>query len=69
MSDDDLTWIPRAVRGKLDRVALRIHLADWQRLPLTDRQTLVSLPCETAAEIAAFRARILTLVPDATRLG
>jgi hypothetical protein len=68
MSDDDLTWIPRAVRTKLDRAAIRIHLADWQRLSTDDRRALVLLPCETRQETAAFRARVLTLVPDATRL-
>jgi hypothetical protein len=68
MSDDlvdDLTWIPRAVRDKLDRATIRIHLADWQRFSLEQRRALVALPCASPAEVAAFRARIFTLVPAA----
>jgi hypothetical protein len=63
--DDDLTWIPRAVRDKLDRATIRIHLADWQRLSLDQRRALVALPCASPAEVDAFHARILALVPAA----
>lgn len=60
--DDDLSWIPRGVRDKLDRAAIRIHLADWQRMPLEERRALVACPCESSEEVAAFRARVLELV-------
>jgi hypothetical protein len=60
--DDDLEWIPRSVRGKLDQAGIRIHLADWQRMTLDERRALVALPCTAPEEIAEFRARILELV-------
>jgi hypothetical protein len=60
-SEDDLTWIPRAVRDKLDLAGIRIHLADWQRMSLEERRELVALPCQSPDEVAAFRARTLTL--------
>ncbi len=60
-SEEDLTWIPRAVRAKLDLAGIRIHLADWQRMSLEERRELVTLPCQSPDEVAAFRARTLTL--------
>ena len=67
MDDADLVWIPRGVRSNLDRAGLRIHLVDWQRLPIEERRALASWPEDAAADIAAFRARVLSLVPHATR--
>jgi hypothetical protein len=61
--EDDLTWIPRVVRGKLDRAGVRIHLVDWQKLSLDARRTLAACPCDTREEIAAFRARLVELFP------
>jgi hypothetical protein len=61
--EDDLTWIPRLVRGKLDRAGVRIHLADWQKLSLDARRALTAWACDTPEEIAAFRARLVELFP------
>ena len=63
-SDEDLTWIPRTVRTKLDRAGVRIHLADWQRLSIEDRRGLITFRCESSEDAAAFRARIAELVPS-----
>jgi len=62
--EEDLSWIPQGVRTKLDRAGVRIHLADWQRLSLGDRRELVEFRCETAEEVAAFRERLVELVPS-----
>jgi hypothetical protein len=35
----------RAVRDKLDRVAIQLHLAQWQALTLEDRRELYEMPC------------------------
>lgn len=59
--EDDLTWIPRAVRHKLDLAGIRIHLADWQRMSPEERRELVALPCQSPDEVAVFRARTLEL--------
>jgi hypothetical protein len=61
--EDDLTWIPRVVRVKLDRAGVRIHLVDWQKLSLDARRALTACPCDTREEIAAFRARLAELFP------
>ena len=62
--DEDLSWVPQGVRTKLDWAGVRIHLADWQRLSLGERRELVDFRCETADEVAAFRARVVALVPS-----
>ncbi len=55
MEMDDLGWIPRSVRDKLDQVGIKLHLREWQAFPLEDRQTLCALPCRTAVEKKAFQ--------------
>lgn len=59
-----LEWIPRAVRDALDRVAIRLHLREWQALPLDDRAALAALaqqsPLDTNAFAAALRRLVLT---------
>jgi hypothetical protein len=39
-----LTWLPYAVRFKLDACGLRMSLHDWQRLPAAQRMALVRAP-------------------------
>ncbi len=58
METDDLGWIPRSVRDKLDQVRIKLHLKEWQAFPLEDRQALCALPCQTAAEKKAFQNRL-----------
>lgn len=59
---DELELIPRAVRDKLDRVAIKLHLRQWQLLSLDERRELLDLSCQTAAEITAYRERLGTLI-------
>ena len=61
METDDLGWIPRPVRAKLDRVGIKLHLKEWQAFPLEERQALCALPCQTAVEKKAFQERLDTL--------
>ena len=58
METDDLGWIPRSVRDKLDQVGIKLHLREWQAFPLEDRQTLCVLPCQTAVEKKAFQEHL-----------
>lgn len=62
MSDDDLTLMPRAVRDKLDRVGIKLHLQQWELLTLDERRALVERPCESAAEIARYEADLSDLI-------
>ena len=58
METDDLDWIPRPVRDKLDRVGIKLHLKEWQALPLEGRRALCALACQTLAEKKAFQERL-----------
>jgi Conserved nitrate reductase-associated protein (Nitr_red_assoc) len=44
MDATDLEFIPRAVRDKLDQVAIKLHLAQWQALTLEERRELYEMP-------------------------
>lgn len=54
-TEEPLTWIPDDVRKKLDRAGVKLHLAQWQRLPLAERARLLELPCQTDEEAALYR--------------
>ncbi len=58
METDELGWIPRSVRDTLDQVGIKLHLKEWQALPLEDRRALCALPCQTAVERKAFQERL-----------
>lgn len=60
--EDDLALMPRALRDKLDRVGIKLHLAQWQRLPREERKRLVEQPCESADEIARYRSDLTALI-------
>lgn len=62
MADDDLALIPRAVRDKLDRVGIKLHLQEWERFTLAERRQLVDQPCESPADIERFRAGLASLI-------
>lgn len=51
----DLELIPRSVRDKLDRIGVKLHLKEWQQLPLQERVQLRDLPGDSTAEIDAYR--------------
>lgn len=58
----DLELIPRAVRDKLDRVEIKLHLKEWQQLSLAERAELRDAPCDRPAEIHAYRSRLESMV-------
>ena len=59
---ESLELIPRAVRDKLDRVGIRLHLKDWQALALAERVRLRDLPCGSAEEQDRYAAELAALV-------
>jgi hypothetical protein len=59
---ESLELIPRAVRDKLDRVGIKLHLKDWQALPLAERVRLLDLPCGSAEEQERYRVELAALV-------
>jgi hypothetical protein len=62
VTDDDLALIPRSVRDKLDRVGIKLHLRDWERLSLDERRQLRDRPCDSAAEAARYREALTALI-------
>jgi hypothetical protein len=59
---DDLELIPRSVRDKLDRVGIKLHLRDWQKLSLEERGDLVRQPCTSSDEIDHYRKNLEGLI-------
>lgn len=66
-TESELELMPRMVRDKLDRVGIKLHLKDWQRLDLAARRRLCDQPCEAPGEIVRYRTDLETLIRD--RLG
>ncbi len=61
-----LALIPRAVRDKLDRVAIKLHLKDWELMTIAERAHLCALPCASPDEIARYGAEVDRLVRQYT---
>lgn len=59
---DDLALIPRSVRDKLDRVGIKLHLKDWERLTLDERRGLIEQPCDSADDLTRYRSDLIALV-------
>ena len=59
---DPLWLIPRDVRDKLDRIAVKLHLREWQAFPLKERQRLCDHPCASPDDAARFRALLRELL-------
>jgi len=59
-----LTLMPRAVRDKLDAVGVKLHLAEWDRLPMVDRERLRDLDCASSDEIDRYRERLIAMLRE-----
>ena len=64
--EDELALMPRSLRDKLDRVGIKLHLAQWQLLSREERQRLVEQPCESADEIMRYRSDLTALIRQRT---
>jgi hypothetical protein len=56
--EDSLRCIPMAVRLKLDTCGIKLKLAHWLNLSHAQRTALLDLPCNSSAEIQAYRLLI-----------
>ncbi len=52
---ESLRCIPMQVRLKLDTCGVKLKLAHWHQFNQDDRQALIELPCETAADVQSYR--------------
>jgi hypothetical protein len=57
-----LELIPLSVRYKLDCCEIKLHLSQWQALPLGERSALLTQACASADELLAYRALLDRLV-------
>ena len=60
-----LEWIPRGMRTKMDRSKVRISLAQWQLLPMPQRETLARLSVDTSIGNAEFVLTLQRCLADA----
>lgn len=63
---ESLRCIPMQVRYKLDTCGIKLKLDHWHQFSTGDREKLVTHPCQTAAEIAAYRENLQSLVAQYT---
>ncbi|MGD1856885.1 MAG: nitrate reductase associated protein [Leptolyngbyaceae cyanobacterium] len=61
-----LRCIPMLVRLKLDTCGVKLKLNHWNQFTQTERQTLVTMPCDTPVASAAYRQYLQTLVTHYT---
>ena len=59
-----LTFLPLAMRFKLDRCGVKVSLAAWQQLPEDRRRELLSLPCHGEADVASYRRSVCAFVTE-----
>ncbi len=62
--EEALVLMSRAVRDKLDRVGIKLHLAEWQMLTIEERARLRDQACESATEIERYRSELETTILD-----
>ncbi len=63
---ESLNCIPMLVRMKLDTCGVKLKLNHWHQFSQSERQTLVEMPCATAAEVDAYRQWLQNLVTEKT---
>jgi hypothetical protein len=57
-----LRCIPMAVRFKLDQCGVKLSLRQWSRFGPEERDRLLGLRCEDAAEIGAYRSELEQMI-------
>ena len=63
---ESLRCIPMQVRMKLDTCGVKLKLVHWNQFSHQECQTLVEMPCESEAEIIAYREYLQNLVTEKT---
>lgn len=63
---DSLRCIPMQVRLKLDTCGVKLKLAHWHQFSPTERQTLVTMPCQTLEESQTYRQFLQAILVEKT---
>ncbi|XHX79194.1 MAG: nitrate reductase associated protein [Stenomitos frigidus ULC029] len=61
-----LRCVPMQVRLKLDTCGVKLKLAQWHQFNQDDRRSLVALPCNTEADVQAYRHFLQELIQERT---
>ncbi|NET48868.1 MAG: nitrate reductase maturation protein NarM [Merismopedia sp. SIO2A8] len=61
-----LKCIPMQVRFKLDTCGVKLKLAHWHTFSISERETLVTMPCTTADETQSYKTHLQALVTQHT---
>ena len=61
-----LRCIPMQVRYKLDTCGVKLKLDHWHKFSDSDRERIVTHPCQTASEIIAYYDSLQALVTEYT---
>lgn len=59
---ESLRCIPMIVRMKLDTCGVKLKLEHWNQFDRSERQTLVTMPCDSSGEVANYREYVQNLV-------
>ena len=59
---DSLRCIPMQVRYKLDTCGVKLKLHHWNQFSAEERQQLVEMACEAAAEVATYQDTLQQMV-------
>jgi hypothetical protein len=57
-----LRCVPMQVRLKLDTCGVKLKLAQWNQFNQDDRRSLITLPCDTEADVQAYRHFLQALI-------
>jgi hypothetical protein len=63
-ADPNLTYIPLAVRFKLDKCGIKLSLDQWNQLPQRTRRDLLDAPCTNNADVARYSQMLCRLVKE-----
>ena len=65
--NEDLGWIPLAARRALDRAGMKLSLAAWRGLGISQRKSLISAGASPTVPVDTVERLALGAVPQATR--
>lgn len=60
-----LEWIPASIRSRMDQAKVRISLAQWQMLPMPERETLARMADDAATQHAVYVQALQTAMANA----
>ncbi|MBD2328206.1 nitrate reductase associated protein [Alkalinema sp. FACHB-956] len=63
---ESLRCIPMQVRFKLDTCGVKLKLHQWNQFTQADREALVEMPCQSAAEIQQYHDFLHRMIQERT---